>query len=109
MERPVSYLRRSFFYGRDFASDDDLNARVLVWLDKVANIRVHGTLKERPVDRFEVERPLLKPLARWPYRPVSPRRPEPLAGRDEAAARPRFVEVERRPLAEYARIVGGAR
>lgn len=33
-------------------SDDDLNARVLGWLDKVANVRVHGTLKERPVDRF---------------------------------------------------------
>ena len=109
MERPVGYIRRSFFYGRDFASDDDLNAQVLVWLDEVANVRIHGTLKERPVERFEVERPHLKPLARWPYRPVAPRRPEPSAGRDEAVGRPRLVEVERRPLAEYARIAGGAR
>ena len=109
VERPVSYIRRSFFYGRDFASDEDLNARVLGWLDKVANVRVHGTLKERPVDRFEVERAHLKPLARWPYRPVAPRSPEPSAGRDEAADRSRFVEVERRPLAEYARIAGDAR
>ena len=107
VERPVSYIRRSFFYGRAFVSDDDLNARVLGWLDTVANVRVHGTLKERPVDRFEAERPHLKPLARWPYRPVAPRRPEPSAGRDDAAARSRFVEVERRPLAEYARIAGG--
>ncbi len=59
VERPVSYIRRSFFYGRDFVSDDALNARVLGWLDKVANVRVHGTLKERPVDRFEAERPHL--------------------------------------------------
>ncbi len=51
VERPVSYLRRSFFYGRDFVSDDDLNARVAGWLDTVADVRVHGTLKERPVDR----------------------------------------------------------
>ena len=109
VERPVGYIRRSFFYGRDFASDDDLNAQVLVWLDEVANVRIHGTLKERPVERFEVERPHLKPLARWPYRPVAPRRPEPSAGRDEAVGRPRLVEVERRPLAEYARIAGGAR
>jgi len=43
------------------------------------------------------------------YRPVSPLRPEPSEGRDEAAADSRFVEVERRPLAEYARIAGGAR
>ena len=49
VERPVSYLWRSFFYGRDFVSDDDLNARVAGWLDRVANVRVHGTLKERPV------------------------------------------------------------
>ena len=108
VERPVSYIRRNFFYGRDFASDDDLNARVLRWLDTVANVRVHGTLKERPVDRFEAERPHLKPLARWPYRSVAPKRPEPSAQRDEAAARPPFVEVEHRPLAEYARIAGGA-
>ena len=72
VERPVSYIRRSFFYGRDFVSDDDLNARVLGWLDKVAKVRVHGTLKERPVDRFEAERPHLKPLARWPNRPSPP-------------------------------------
>ena len=51
------------------------------------------------MDRFEVERPHLKPLARWPYRPVSPRHPEPSAGRDEAVGRPRLVEVEHRPLA----------
>ncbi len=75
----------------------------------MANVRVHGTLKERPVDRFEVERPHLKPLARWPYRPVTPLRPEPSKERDEAAADSRFVEVERRPLAEYARIAGGVR
>ncbi len=31
---------------------------------------------------FEVERPHLKPLARWPYRPVSPLRPELSTGTD---------------------------
>ena len=37
------------------SSDDDLNARARRWLDKVANVRVHGTLKERISDRFERE------------------------------------------------------
>ena len=81
MERPVSYIRRNFFYGRDFASDDDLNARLLGWLDTVAKVRVHGTLKERSVDRLEVEWPHLKPLARWPYRPVAPQCSGPSPGR----------------------------
>ena len=109
VERPVSYIRRNFFYGGDFASDDDLNARVLRWLDTVANVRLHATLKQRPVDRFEVERPHLKPLARWSYRPVAPKYSEPPPRQDEATQRPELVEVERRPLAEYARMTGGGR
>jgi hypothetical protein len=29
----------------------------------VANVRLHHTTRERPVDRFQKERPLLRPLA----------------------------------------------
>jgi len=46
------------------------------------------------------------PLARWPYRPVVPRQLEPSAPPARAAAFPPLVAVERRPLAEYARIGG---
>ncbi len=108
VERLVSYIRKNFFYGRVFGSDDDLNAQVLLWLDTAANVRIHGTLKERPADRFEAERPHLMPLAPWPYRSVAPRPVEPAPERAEGAAFPPLVEVERRPLAEYARIAGGA-
>lgn len=72
VERPISYVRSSFFYGREFVSDDDLNARARRWLDTVANVRVHGTLKQRPVVRFEDERGWLLPLA---GRPLSLGRP----------------------------------
>ena len=108
VERLVSYIRKNFFYGRVFGSDDDLNAQVLLWLDTEANVRIHGTLKERPADRFEAERPHLMPLPPWPYRSVAPRPAEPAPERAEGAAFPPLVEVERRPLAEYARIAGGA-
>ena len=63
VERPIRYLRESFFYGRTFTSDDDLNAQALHWLETEANVRSHATLKERPLDRFERERLLLEPLA----------------------------------------------
>ena len=63
---------------------------------------------ERPVDRYEAERPHLKPLARWPYRPVVPRPTEPGQRQAEAAVSAPIVEVERRPLAEYARMTGAA-
>ena len=71
-----------------------------------ANVRIHGTLKERPADRFQRERPHLTPLAPWPYRPVAPM-PEPRrASRIRTAPVPPVVDVEHRPLAMYARITG---
>jgi len=32
------------------------------WRDQVANPRLHETTRERPLDRFERERALLRPL-----------------------------------------------
>jgi len=95
VERPISYIRRGFFYGREFVSDADLNARALSWLEREANERVHGTLKEVPRVRFERERQLLLPLAEQPYGGVLPASSAPAE-----AVLPR-VEVERRSLSAY--------
>ena len=105
VERPIRYLRESFFYGRTFTSDDDLNAQALHWLETEANVRSHGTLKERPLDRFERERLLLEPLATRPYHPLvlPPDRSSP--GTTSLPA----IHVERRPLTAYAQIAGGDR
>ncbi len=103
VERPVSYVRSSFFYGRTFTSDEDLNHQARHWLDHVANVRTHGTLKERPVDRFEHERDLLRPLASRPYRSfVLP----PEVTQQAKAVLP-HIDVERRPLEAYAQVAGG--
>ena len=101
VERPIRYLRESFFYGREFAGDGDLNDQAARWVDGTANVRRHGTTGERPVDRFERdERHVLGPLAGRPYRRL---------GADQASApapRPRpAVEVQRRPLNDYAAAV----
>jgi len=98
VERPIRYLRDSFFYGRRFVSDADLNEQATRWLDATANVRRHGTTGERPVDRFERdERAALGALAGRPYRRLgASQAPAP-------APRPRpAVEVQRRPLADYA-------
>ena len=107
VERPIGYIRKSFFYGREFVSDADLNARARRWVDGEANVRIHGTLKERPADRFELERPHLTPLAARPYRSLAAPVSEQEASQAPETATPRIVEVERRPLAEYAKIAGG--
>ena len=45
---------------------DVANAHVGRWLTEVANVRVHGTTNERPVDRLHIEREHLMPLPPQP-------------------------------------------
>ena len=69
VERPIRYIRESFFYGREFANDNDLNEQAARWLEGTANVRRHATIGEPPVERFERdERAVLLPLANCPYR-----------------------------------------
>ena len=48
VERPIRYIRDSFFYGRAFANDEDLNEPASRWLEGTANVRRHSTTGERP-------------------------------------------------------------
>ena len=101
VERPIRYVRESFFYGREFVSDADLNEQAERWLAETANVRRHGTTGERPQERFERdERGALGPLACGSYQRVG--------GRMRPAApswAPTPVAVERRPLRVYAEVV----
>lgn len=100
VERPVSYLRSGFLYGRTFLGDGDLADQCSRWLAQVANQRVHGTTREVPQARFaEHEQAALLPLAARPYRSLvlAPESPRPLI----RPSVPR-VAVERRALAAYA-------
>lgn len=62
VESQVKYVRRSFFYGREFEDLNDLNNQVLAWCNEEANQRIHGTTKEVPWERLMVERDYLKPV-----------------------------------------------
>lgn len=63
VERGVGYLKESFLTGRTFLDVADLNGQLEVWLDTVANVRIHGTTKERPVDRYQQEQAQLRAAA----------------------------------------------
>jgi transposase len=64
VERPVRYVRGNFVYGRTFLNDADLDHQCRHWLERVANVRLHGTTRERPRVRFDrEERVRLQPLA----------------------------------------------
>jgi len=64
----VHYVKRNFLGGREPTTITQANEDVLTWCTTTAGQRVHGTTKERPLDRFEeVEKGALKPLPNIPY------------------------------------------
>ena len=46
---------------------EDYLALASLWRDQVANVRMHETTRERPVDRFQQERSVLRPLPAIPF------------------------------------------
>lgn len=55
VERGVGYVKNSFLEGREFTDVPDLNQQAEAWSDTLANVRIHGTTKQRPVDRHQIE------------------------------------------------------
>lgn len=62
VESQVKYVRRSFFYAREFNGLEDLNQQAHKWCDTEANIRVHGTTGEIPKEQLQKEQSHLKSL-----------------------------------------------
>ena len=62
VERPVGYIKGNFWAGRHFSGLEDLQAQADSWRDTIANVRLHSTLHERPIDRFQREKGSLMPL-----------------------------------------------
>lgn len=63
VESGVKYIKRNFVPGRQFASLDDFNAQLAAWQAEVADVRMHGTTHQRPIDRFADEAAALVPVA----------------------------------------------
>lgn len=107
VERPIGYVRQSFFYARQFLNDADLNAQALSWMGQTANMRVHRTTGEVPRIRFDRdERVLLRPLPARRYRSLILAAPQ--AASTQASVAP-LLTVERRSLAWYDRVAGVGR
>ena len=66
VENGIKYVRGSFLAGRPLIWPQ-VQQDGSAWRDGTANVRVHGTTRERPIDRFEREKLLLHPLPGNPY------------------------------------------
>jgi hypothetical protein len=72
VERPMSYIRDSFFAGRSFASVSEMNQAGEFWCLSVAGERIHGSTHQRPLERFQrLEAAALRPLPPHPFEAVT--------------------------------------
>jgi Mu transposase, C-terminal domain len=64
VEGGVRYVKHNALAGRgeQLTRFEDYLALAPLWRDQVANVRLHETTRERPIDRFQRERSQLRPL-----------------------------------------------
>jgi transposase len=62
VENGVGYVKKNFLAGLELPDFSALQPAAALWVDTVANLRVHSATHQRPIDRFEQERPKLRPL-----------------------------------------------
>jgi len=67
VESGVGYVKKNFLHGLELTDFSTIHAAAQVWLDTIANVRIHGETQQRPVDLFAQERPHLGPLNPNPY------------------------------------------
>ena len=67
VENGVGYIKKNFLNGLDFLDFSAVNPAAALWLETIANVRIHGETHQRPVDRFKEEQALLHPLNPMPY------------------------------------------
>lgn len=99
VERTIGYVKDAFLVGRTFTDIDDMNTRVLSWLEDEANARKHATTDEIPAERLPLEglTPISEALPWVPLRtPAPPHAPNRPVFRFETAP-----PVEVRPLTVY--------
>jgi transposase len=56
----IHYIRHNFWPLRSFTNLFDLQPQADHWRDTIANVRIHGTTGQRPIERFQVQ--ALRPL-----------------------------------------------
>jgi len=59
VERSIRYIKEDFLYGDFFSNIESVRKTSLVWLNEVANIRIHSTTRRQPCEMFLEEKPLL--------------------------------------------------
>lgn len=62
VENAVGYIKKNFLSGLELSDFKLVNPAARQWMDTVANVRIHGTMKQKPVELFLKEKPCLTKL-----------------------------------------------
>ena len=66
VESGVKYFKGNFLPGREFLDEVHLHEQLAEWMATIADVRIHGTTHERPIDRFAQEQATLLPTGSQP-------------------------------------------
>lgn len=67
VEAGVGYVKKNLLAGLEISDFSVLAPAARTWLDEVANVRIHGETRRRPVDLFAEEHDRLQPMAATPF------------------------------------------
>jgi len=67
VENAVGYVKKNFLGGLEMPEFSGMNPAAWLWVDQVANVRVHGATRKKPIELFPAEKPAMHPLPQMPY------------------------------------------
>ena len=67
VENGVGYVKKNLLAGLELPQFDAMGNVSRQWLDTIANVRIHGETRRKPVEMFSEEKQSLLPLPAHPY------------------------------------------
>lgn len=67
VERSVGYVKQNFLAGRELNQFEALQSAIDNWLTTVANCRIHGETRKKPIDQLSEDRAKMQALPIHPY------------------------------------------
>ena len=67
VENGVGYVKKNFLSGLNIPDFSAIGPAARNWVDTIANVRIHGETRQKPLDLFEKERPFFNPLPANPF------------------------------------------
>lgn len=67
VESGIGYVKKNLLNGLEFTDFSAVNPAAQVWLNEIANVRIHGETRQRPIDLYVSEREHLRAANVLPY------------------------------------------